>query len=317
MRPAALRILRGHRGPALRVPLAPTRPLARSCGTEASQIPRPTAQQLRRLFVSAAVPFVAFGIVDQSVLIYAGDAIDTTLGVRFGLPTLAAAACGQVLSDTTGVLFGGTIEALATRLGLPLPGLTVAQQRLAVVKRVATFGSVCGVITGCLIGMCNLLIVDLGAAERKKRAEELKLVMNTFVEDGRQVLNCARATLWVVDDEQDELWSFVLQGDGKGKDLRVSLKAQSIVGWVYEHREATNIKNVREDPRWQSKTSADYAPSTMLVAPVIASTGKVLAVIQVLDKMDEGGNIIPFGHNDELMVQMLSGHARVVMEANS
>lgn len=32
------------------------------------------------------------GIVDQSVLLYAGDAIDNTLGVALGLPTLAAAA---------------------------------------------------------------------------------------------------------------------------------------------------------------------------------------------------------------------------------
>lgn len=33
----------------------------------------------------------------------------------------------QVFSDTTGVLFGSTIEALATRLGLPVPDLSPAQ----------------------------------------------------------------------------------------------------------------------------------------------------------------------------------------------
>ena len=33
----------------------------------------------------------------------------------------------QVFSDTTGVLFGSYIEALATRLGLPVPELTTAQ----------------------------------------------------------------------------------------------------------------------------------------------------------------------------------------------
>lgn len=37
----------------------------------------------------------AVGIVDQTVLIYAGDAIDNTVGVALGLPTLAAAATQQ------------------------------------------------------------------------------------------------------------------------------------------------------------------------------------------------------------------------------
>ena len=35
-------------------------------------------------------------------------------------------AMGQVLSDTCGVAFGGTIEAAALKLGLPLPNLTDA-----------------------------------------------------------------------------------------------------------------------------------------------------------------------------------------------
>eukprot|EP00959_Pyramimonas_sp_CCMP1952_P038823 812706-Pyramimonas_sp.AAC.1 len=94
---------------------------------QAAQSTRPTAQQLRTLFVHSAVPFVAFGFVDNTVLIQAGDMIDNTFGVYFAMPTLAAAAMGQVFSDSTGVLFGSYIEALATKLGLPLPQLTKEQ----------------------------------------------------------------------------------------------------------------------------------------------------------------------------------------------
>ena len=85
-----------------------------------------------------------------------GDFIDNTVGVLFGLPTLAAAAFGQIFSDTAGVTMGGTIEACAMKLGLPLPGLSDEQQKLGVVQRIQTLGGVIGVITGCLIGMCNL-----------------------------------------------------------------------------------------------------------------------------------------------------------------
>jgi hypothetical protein len=69
-----------------------------------------------------AVPFVAFGFIDNTVLIYAGDAIDNSVGVAFGLSSLAAAAMGQIFSDTSGVLFGGAIEAWFLKLGIHATG---------------------------------------------------------------------------------------------------------------------------------------------------------------------------------------------------
>jgi Transmembrane protein 65 len=68
--------------------------------------------------------------MDQCVMISCGDLIDSTLGVRFGLATLTAAACGQVFSDVTGVCFGGVVQSFATKLGLPEPDLTPAQRKL-------------------------------------------------------------------------------------------------------------------------------------------------------------------------------------------
>ncbi|CAN0299735.1 unnamed protein product, partial [Hapterophycus canaliculatus] len=57
----------------------------------------PTRQQLRTLFMHSAVPMVGFGIMDNFVMLTAGDIIDNTFGVKFGLATLTAAACGQVV----------------------------------------------------------------------------------------------------------------------------------------------------------------------------------------------------------------------------
>lgn len=39
------------------------------------------------------------GIMDNFVMLSAGDLIDNTLGVKFGLATLTAAACGQVVRN--------------------------------------------------------------------------------------------------------------------------------------------------------------------------------------------------------------------------
>ena len=53
---------------------------------------------------------IGFGFMDQFVLIQAGGYIDSTFGITFGLATLSAAAAGQVVSDVSGVIFGGTLE---------------------------------------------------------------------------------------------------------------------------------------------------------------------------------------------------------------
>lgn len=265
------------------------------------------------MFVNAAVPFVAFGIVDQSVLLWAGDAIDNTMGVYFGLPTLAAAAMGQVFSDASGVLFGGTIEAMALRLGLPLPGLTDDQIRLAVTKQVSTFGGVVGIVTGCLIGMCNLFLMDLQAAERAKKAKELDSIMKTVIEDGRTVLHCDRATLWAVDEEAGELWSSVAHGvEGI---LRIPNNSKSLAGWCAQHKEMMNIPEVKKDPRWAGGPvkAGQFVPVSMICAPVILD-GKVIAVIQLLNKLDDDKNPMAFNMEDERVVKMLAAHVAIFME---
>lgn len=122
--------------------------------------PRPTQQQLWRVFNNAAVPMIGFGFTDQTVMLQAGNLIDCTIGVTFGISTLTAAAFGQICSDASGVLFGGTLERLAERAGLPKAGLTNAQRGLPVVKRFRLAGGLAGVLLGCCLGLLNLLFID-------------------------------------------------------------------------------------------------------------------------------------------------------------
>ena len=61
---------------------------------------------------------------------------------------------------------------------------------------------VCGVIFGCFVGMSNLLIIDLKAAERAKKEKELAKIMKTVMEEGRSIVGCDRTTLWAVEEEE-------------------------------------------------------------------------------------------------------------------
>lgn len=131
-------------------------------------VEQPTRTQLRRVFTKAAIPMIGFGFIDQTVMLQAGNAIDCTLGVTFGLSTLTAAAFGQICSDASGVLFGGTLDRLFLAAGLPTANLTTAQRGLPVVSRTKLAGSLVGVIFGCALGLLNLLFIDTNRSSTLK-----------------------------------------------------------------------------------------------------------------------------------------------------
>ena len=122
--------------------------------------PRPTSRQLRIHCLWEAVPMFSFGFMEQSIMIYAGNAIDCTIGVWFGLSTLTAAAFGNMISNFVGLATGGTVERLAMSVGLPSPGLTEAQRKLKIVHRVGFAGTLAGAMLGCALGMIHLFFID-------------------------------------------------------------------------------------------------------------------------------------------------------------
>ena len=92
----------------------------------------PTKEELRIVAYRAAIPMVGFGFMDNLVMITAGEAIDSTLGVALGISTMTAAGFGQCCSDVAGNLSGGTVDAAVTRMKLQHHGLSEDQLDLKV-----------------------------------------------------------------------------------------------------------------------------------------------------------------------------------------
>ena len=53
-----------------------------------SVVPKPSTRDLRIHALTQGIPFIGFGLMDNAILIWAGDQIDTHLGVMFGISTL-------------------------------------------------------------------------------------------------------------------------------------------------------------------------------------------------------------------------------------
>ncbi|XP_066547703.1 transmembrane protein 65 isoform X2 [Amia ocellicauda] len=127
----------------------------------------PTADQLRYVLLHNAIPFIGFGFLDNAIMIAAGTQIELSLGVIFGISTMAAAALGNLVSDLAGLGLAGYVEALACRLGLQIPDLTPKQADMWQTRLSAHTGKAIGVFIGCVLGMFPLLFLSGDDEEAK------------------------------------------------------------------------------------------------------------------------------------------------------
>ena len=126
----------------------------------AGGVQEPSRKQLRQLAVMAGIPFIGFGFLDNAIMLVAGNQIEASMGVAFGITPLMAAGLGNMVSDVAGLKAGGAIEIMAAKLGLPDPGLTTGQLKLGSVKRTTLLAGALGLSIGCLLGMFPLLFID-------------------------------------------------------------------------------------------------------------------------------------------------------------
>jgi hypothetical protein len=116
--------------------------------------------ELWKVFFFNGLPFIGFGILDNMIMILAGEYIDVTLGAAFGISTMAAAALGNLISDVVGVGSAGYVEALVGKIGVDPPNITPAQAISYKCRWTSALGRALGIMVGCLIGMFPLLFID-------------------------------------------------------------------------------------------------------------------------------------------------------------
>lgn len=111
-----------------------------------------------------------------------------------------------------------------------------------------------------------------------------------------ELLNADRTTIFLIDDERDELWSIVAK-DENGKNLELRFpKSAGIVGEVATLKKVVNISyDFYNDPRsttaQQSDKKTGYRTYTMLALPLLnEETGELVAVVQLINKLRSAHN---------------------------
>ena len=135
-------------------------------------------------------------------------------------------------------------------------------------------------------------------------------VLARIVGTALQMLDCERATLYVLDPGKNELWSRVLT-ESELKEIRLPLDGRSLAAEVARSGHLLRIDAPYEDPRFDPSVDArtGFRTRSMLVAPIDARDHRRLGVLQAVN--DREGI---FQEDDERFIQALAGAAGVALE---
>lgn len=142
----------------------------------------------------------------------------------------------------------------------------------------------------------------------------LEQILEAFTLKIGQILEAERTTIFLVDEEREELWSKVAQGEGeKFLELRVPLSA-GIAGHVATTGEYLNIPDAYAHPLFNREVDKQtgYRTLNILCMPIFSTNHKqVVAVVQLLNKH---GNV-PFNANDEQMFRQFADSIGIILES--
>lgn len=152
-------------------------------------------------------------------------------------------------------------------------------------------------------------------------------LLDKILEESMDVTNCDAGTLYVLEDNalkfkvMKTLSMGISQGEnGEEIDLPpVPLKEENVCAYSAIHRKVINIKNV-----WCNDTfdfsgpkkydaMTGYHTESLLVIPLANHEGEVIGVMQLINALDENGQIIVFNEEYEFVILSLASQAAIAI----
>ncbi len=138
---------------------------------------------------------------------------------------------------------------------------------------------------------------------------DLRSLIQTIMRKACGLLDAERATLFLVDEEKDELWSKAAEG-GDVQEIRFP-RSVGIAGRVATTGELLNIVDAYQsdlfNPEFDRKTG--FKTRTILCVPIKPPGGEVIGVMQLINKRNG-----PFMGSDELLLQAFGAQSAIALE---
>ena len=116
--------------------------------------------------------------------------------------------------------------------------------------------------------------------------EGFRLLLQSVVEVARAIFGAKASSVFLLDEETDELVFEAVAGEGEETLIGQRLpSSQGVAGWVLVTRQPLIIEDVTEDPRFAKEVaeSTGYVPKGLMAVPLLHEE-RALGVLEVLDR---------------------------------
>lgn len=127
-----------------------------------------------------------------------------------------------------------------------------------------------------------------------------------------EVIGAEAGTLWVIDDEKEEIKAVAAFGASSSTILNITLKKdEGIVGKVIGEGQAQLIENAAADPYWTNRVdhSSGFVTKSMITVPLIVKD-TVLGALQLLNKKQTAF----FTEQDMRLAQALANQSALALQ---
>nr|ADI22145.1 HD-GYP domain [uncultured myxobacterium HF0200_19H16] len=151
----------------------------------------------------------------------------------------------------------------------------------------------------------------LDVASKVSAETDLDRLLQIIIQEASAVLDADRCTLWILDDENQELWTKVAEGLGKSEIIRIPITT-GISGQVAQTEEIINIPDAYQDERFNREVDGQtgYRTRGILAVPMRHQSGKLTGVLQALNRKDG----LPFDEEDQSLLVNLGVNCAVAIE---
>ncbi len=138
---------------------------------------------------------------------------------------------------------------------------------------------------------------------------ELEKVLQLILDEAMRITDAERGTIYLVDENTNEIWSRVLVGK-EMSEIRQPI-GKGISGHVAETGETINIRDAYNDARFNPEFDkrSGFRTKNILCVPMRNKTNKIIGVFQLINKRQ--GN---FDSDDETFLNAFSIHASIAIE---
>ncbi len=162
------------------------------------------------------------------------------------------------------------------------------------------------------------------------KLQDLDILLERILLEARRVVNADAGSIYINDG--DRLTINYAQNDTKQAQLppgqkliykvfTVPVTKKTISGYVASTGKALNIQDVYRLPEsapYGFDPSYDlisgYRSTSMMTVPLKTNTNEILGVIQTINKRGENNTVVPFDHDDELVVTHFATNATVALQ---